>query len=863
MDQPILRLAVCTAAVLAVTAALYAVPLERRPLSSTLAYLFVVLVVSAVWGFRYSLFLSFLATLGFSWLLPPIGHFWLRDSRDVLVLSAFLVIGITTSRLSDRARREAVNANLRSAEAVAAQRRFADLVNSVDGIVWVADAGTLAFSFVSEQAERILGYPAKQWLREPTFWEDHLHSEDRGWAKQLRQQATTEKRNLDFEHRMIAADGRVVWLRNLVTVEAENGSATQLRGVMVDTTQRRQNEETLREQANLLSLTHDAVFVHDTSAIIKYWNRAAEEMYGWTAEEASGNVAHHLLKTAFPAPREQIVAQLLLTGRWEGELVHTRKDGTRIVVASRWSLQQNEKGAPLAVLEINNDITEQRRAEQAREELEEQWKAAFESNPTMYFIVDVAGNIASVNPFGAEQLGYTVGELVGQPVLDIFYEPDRMPVQKHAAECFEQPGRTMKWEARKIRKDGTLLWVRETANSVVLRERLVLLVACENVTEQKRAEEALRRSEAYLAEAQRLTHTGSWAYDPAAERAIYWSEEMCRIFGLDPKGSSLPNRKLFQQLMHPEDRDKFNERVETAYLEKADFEQDYRIVLPDGTVKHLHEIGHPVLDEAGNILEYLGTEVDVTELKRAEEGREKLRQIEADLARINRVSMMGELTASLGHEIKQPIAAAVSNAEACLQWLARDKPDLAEVREAATEMVKEARRAAEIITRIRSLFKKDETKREVLHVNEVIGETVSLIREEAGRRSISVRTELDAELPKISADRVQLQQVLINLMLNGLEAMKGAEGDLIIRSKHDENGRVLISVSDSGVGLPVGGSDKIFDAFFTTKPQGTGMGLAISRSIIESHGGRLWATANSGPGSTFYFNLPIEVAEKA
>jgi signal transduction histidine kinase len=198
-----------------------------------------------------------------------------------------------------------------------------------------------------------------------------------------------------------------------------------------------------------------------------------------------------------------------------------------------------------------------------------------------------------------------------------------------------------------------------------------------------------------------------------------------------------------------------------------------------------------------------------------------------------------------------------------LQWLARDQLDTVEVREAATEMVREARRAAEIMTRIRALFKKEEIKREVLDLNEVITDTASLIREEAGRSSIQVHTELAPEHPWVWADRVQLQQVLTNLMLNGLEAMKGAGGELIIRSQQDQGGPLLISVSDAGMGLPLGDRDKIFDAFFTTKPQGTGMGLAISRSIVESHGGRLWASANPGPGTTFYFTLPNEVAEGA
>jgi signal transduction histidine kinase len=185
------------------------------------------------------------------------------------------------------------------------------------------------------------------------------------------------------------------------------------------------------------------------------------------------------------------------------------------------------------------------------------------------------------------------------------------------------------------------------------------------------------------------------------------------------------------------------------------------------------------------------------------------------------------------------------------------------MREAATEMVNEARRAAEITNRVRSLFKKEEIKREILNVNEIIADTVSLIREEADRDSISVRTELDAELPRVSGDRVQLQQVLINLMLNGREAMKVIGGELVIRSQRDEEGRALISVSDMGVGLPAEKADQIFTPFFTTKSQGTGMGLAISRSIVVSHGGRLWATANSGQGATFYFTLPNELAKAA
>ena len=629
-------------------------------------------------------------------------------------------------------------------------------------------------------------------------------------------------------------------------------------------------EQTLREHAALLDLTRDMVFVRDANGVVTYWNRGAEEAYRWGRSEAIGHRAHELLKTDFPAPVADISAELERTGYWEGELVHRRRDGTVIIVASRWALQRGEHGRPGSVLETNNDITARRLAERARQDIEEQWQAAFASNPTMYFIVDAAGKIVTVNTFGAEQLGYDANELIGQPVLNVFYEEDREPVQKNAESCFENLGRKMRWEARKIRKDGTMLWVRETANAVLLKKRPVLLIVCEDITEQKRAEEALRaseerfrtlmqfsfdvywesdaehrfirqefaetfaevpapgseigktpwevpylepdeeawrahrvtldahlpfrdfelarptpdggkryvsvsglpvfdqaggfigyrgvgrsiterkraeqalrqsekelrdvvetipamawtilpdgsgvfvsrgwteytglsveatddfgwraavhpddlgvyvetwraavagrvpvesetrfrragdgayrwflvravplcdekgnvvkwygiatdiearkrteqalrRSEGYLSEAQRLTHTGSWAYDPASGRNSYWSDELLRIH----QRTDVPDPEEYvSQLVHPDDRNGFREAWERALREKAEFACDYRIVLPDGAIKHIRGIGHPVFDATGEFVEYVGTVADVTERKRAEE----------------------------------------------------------------------------------------------------------------------------------------------------------------------------------------------------------------------------------------------------
>jgi PAS domain S-box-containing protein len=379
--------------------------------------------------------------------------------------------------------------------------------------------------------------------------------------------------------------------------------------------------------------------------------------------------------------------------------------------------------------------------------------------------------------------------------------------------------------------------------------------------ERKRTHEQLQRSEAYLAEAQRLSHTGSWAFN--AREAVYWSEENFRIWGFNPQ-QGLPDRDTVLQRIHPEDRDRVLEYIQKTVREKRDYAVEFRIVLPEGTVKHIHGLGHPVFSASGELVEVVGTQLDVTERKHAEEERERLRQLQADLAHINRVTTMGELTASLAHEIKQPITAAVTNAKTCLRWLGRDEPDLAEAREAASRLVKDATRAADIISRITLLFKKGALQHELIDVNELIREMIVLLRSEGNRYSISIRTELAEGLPKVMADRVQLQQVFMNLMLNGIDAMKETSGggELTIKSEADD-GQLLISVSDTGVGLPPEQADQIFRAFFTTKDNGTGMGLPISRSIIESHGGRLWATRASGRGATFQFTLPATVAAHA
>jgi C4-dicarboxylate-specific signal transduction histidine kinase len=266
----------------------------------------------------------------------------------------------------------------------------------------------------------------------------------------------------------------------------------------------------------------------------------------------------------------------------------------------------------------------------------------------------------------------------------------------------------------------------------------------------------------------------------------------------------------------------------------------------------------PLRDDAGKLIKWFGSGIEIQDRKRAEQERERVRQLQADLAHVNRVSMMGELTASLTHEIKQPMFAAAADAETCLRWLARDQPDVAEAQEAASRLVKDVTRASDIINRIVLLFKKDVPQRELVAVNGVIQEVIALLRSESNRYSISIHTELTEGLPNIMADRVALQQVLMNLMLNGIEATSAVTErprSLWVQSRLDESGDVLVAVSDSGTGFG-SEADRVFTPFFTTKANGMGMGLSISRSLVENHGGRLWATSNSPHGAIFSFTLP-------
>jgi signal transduction histidine kinase len=373
-----------------------------------------------------------------------------------------------------------------------------------------------------------------------------------------------------------------------------------------------------------------------------------------------------------------------------------------------------------------------------------------------------------------------------------------------------------------------------------------------DVTPRKLAEEELRRSEAVLAEAQHLSSTGSFSWRVATDE-IAWSEHLYRIYELE-MGASV-TLELFRTRVHPEDLTLYEKMVERARNGGDDFEWQYRLMMPDHSIKYLHAVARATRDQDGE-LEYIAAVQDVTARRLAEEALGKLR---SELAHVARVATLGALTASIAHEVNQPLAGIVTNASTCLRMLNADPPNVEGARETARRTIRDGHRASDVITRLRALFGKKEAATESVDLNEAAREVIALSRNELQRGRVILRTELAGDLPAVAGDRVQFQQVILNLLLNASDAMSGVEDrprQLVVGTERDGDDHVRLSVRDAGVGFEPQDADRLFEAFYTTRSGGMGIGLSVSRSIIERHRGRLWATPNEGPGVTFSFSIP-------
>jgi PAS domain S-box-containing protein len=510
---------------------------------------------------------------------------------------------------------------------------------------------------------------------------------------------------------------------------------------------------------------------------------------------------------------------------------------------------RNERGTVSKWYGIASDIENRRRTLEALRVSEERWRAVFEHNPTMYFIVDAGGTVLSVNPFGAEQLGYSVDELVGRSVLDVFHPADRSIIELNAAKCLEAPGQATNWEARKLRKDRTMLWVRETARAMLMKGRPVLLIVCEDISDRKRTENLNRRIFECLPDLVSVIDR-DYRYcqvNPTYEQV--WGVPADKIIGTHAR--DLVGQDTFDRRSKPNlDRCFCGEAASFAEWIDSPAGRKYWVVTYS-----------PLQVESERVEAALMVARDLTELMRASD---KIRDAENQLAHANRVATMGQLTASIAHEVNQPITGVVTNAHAALRFLDAEPVDVNELRQILDDIVRGGNRASEIVARIGRFVKKRPPRLDRFDMNEAILEVVSLTRSQMADKGVSLHTDLARSLPPVHADRIQLQQVLLNLIVNAIEAMTSeANGsrNLLISADADEANGVRVAVADSGPGVRPDGLERLFDAFYTTKYSGMGMGLAISRSIVEAHGGRLWVAPNSPRGAVFQFNVPARAPE--
>ncbi|MGB2634662.1 MAG: PAS domain S-box protein [Candidatus Acidiferrum sp.] len=619
--------------------------------------------------------------------------------------------------------------------------------------------------------------------------------------------------------------------------------------------ERKRAEDTLRASEQNLRLTLDSiaglVMTFSASGELEDANRPFLKYTGCTLEEARrGSSIFH------PDDYERVMSQwrtCVQTGeRFSADARLRRSDGVFRWFNSTGLPLRDEEGRIIRWHNLLTDIDDRRQVESARLYSEERYRVVVETASDAVVSIDDRGLIVFANPSTTRIFGYDSSELVGKPLTLLMPEYMRELHTKGLKRYLATGQRHINWQGTELtalRKNGEEFPVEISFGELAKGHRKIFTGFIRDISRRKEAEQALQRSEAFLAQGQRLSRMGSYSWRAATDE-ITWSDELFRIYELEPPLT--PAR--IRARVHPEDLTLYEKMGEQARSEGNEFESQYRLVMPDHSIKYLHAVAHATRDKNGH-LEYIAAVQDVTARRLSEEALDKAR---SELARVSRLTTMGELAASIAHEVNQPLTAVTNNANACLRLLANRSLDPAVLRQVLEEIVADSSRASAVISRIRGLIMKTPAERNSLNINEVVQEVSALAGHELQKRGIAIEFQLAETLPLVRADRVQLQQVLLNLTMNAIEAMTSITDRprvIWMRSEVDESGNVLVAVRDSGPGL---GAEAInlFTPFFTTKASGLGMGLSISRALVENHGGRLWAAPNSPQGAVFSFTLP-------